>query len=317
MNIQFLDPLTRALARMKKALFKPFDLKKWFVVGFTAFLADLSDYARGGGSQTGRESAGDFNWDEAINFPQRAREWLQDNPEWFALIIAGICVILVLIVLFTWLSSRGKFMFLDNVIHDQAQVTKPWQEFRVQGNSLFSWYLIFIFTALTVFILYLVNCYNYLYDLYNIDMDIRALLFPGVWMVIGFLVLWLLVSFIDLLLSDFIVPLMYRYRLSTADAWHMFLPLLYAHFGHFLGYAVMVFGIYILVVLGVIVVGLFTCCIGFLFLIIPYINSVTLLPVSYTMRAFSVEFIEQFGPDFKIFPASGSAENFAPNPSPK
>ncbi len=308
MNIQFLDPLTKALNRMKQALFKPFDLKKWFVVGFTAFLAELSDFTRGGGSQTGRESAGDFGWQDALNFPQTAREWLQENPEWFALIIAGICVILVIIVLFTWLSSRGKFMFLDNVTHDRAQVKKPWQEFRIQGNSLFSWYLIFIFTALTVFILYLVNCYNYIYDLYNNNMEVKVLLSPAIWMIAGLLVLWLVISFIDLLLTDFVVPLMYRYRLSTSDAWHMFLPLLYAHLGYFLGYAVMVFFIYLLVVTGVIIVGLFTCCIGFLFLIIPYINSVTLLPVSYTMRAFSVEFLQQFGPDYHIFPepAEGS-----------
>ena len=308
MNIQFLDPLTRALARMKKALFKPFDLKKWFIVGFTAFLAELTDSASGGGSGTGKDSTGDFNWDEIINFPQTVRQWLQDNPEWFALIIAGICVILVIIVLFTWLSSRGKFMFLDNVIHDRAQVKKPWQEFRIQGNSLFSWYLIFIFTTLTVFILYLVNCYNYIYDIYNNDLDFKALLFPALWIIVGLLLLFMVVSFIDLLLTDFVVPIMYRYRLSTSDAWHMFLPLLYANFGYFFGYAAMIFCIYILVVVGIIVVGLFTCCIGFLFLIIPYISSVTLLPVSYTMRAFSVEFLEQFGPDYHIFPglAAGS-----------
>jgi hypothetical protein len=302
MNIQFMDPLTRALARMKQALFKPFDLKKWFVVGFTAFLAELSDFGGGGGSQTGRGSAGDFNWDEAINFPQTAGEWLQENPGWFALIIAGVCVILVIIVLCAWLSSRGKFMFLDNVIHDRAQVKMPWVEYKIQGNSLFSWYLIFIFTVLIVFIIYLVNCYNYLYDLYNNTMEVKALLFPAIWMITGLLVLFMVVSFVDLLLTNFVVPLMYRYRLSTADAWHMFLPLLYANPGYFLGYTVMVFCIYIMVVFGVIVLGLFTCCIGFLFLIIPYISTVTLLPVSYTMRAFGVEFLEQFGPDYHIFP---------------
>jgi len=39
-----------------------------------------------------------------------------------------------------------------------------------------------------------------------------------------------------------------------------------------------------------------------LLLITPYIGSVVLLPVSYTFRAFSVEFLEQFGDDFTIFP---------------
>ncbi len=300
MNIQFLDPLTRAWARMKKALFKPLDLKKWFVVGFTAFLSGLTDFGGNGGS--GTKGGEDIDWDDLMNFPQTARDWLQDNPEWFALIVAGICVVLVLIVLFAWLSSRGKFMFLDNVIHDRALVMNPWREFRIQGNSLFTWFLIYIFTVLTVLILYLVNCYNYLYDLYVNNLDGKILLFPAIWIILGFLVLMVVSSFINLLLSDFIVPLMSRYRLSTSDAWHMFLPLLYSHFGYFLGYAIMVLFIYILVVIGIIVAGLFTCCLGFLLLVIPYISSVVLLPVSYTMRAFSVEFLEQFGPDYQIFP---------------
>jgi hypothetical protein len=47
---------------------------------------------------------------------------------------------------------------------------------------------------------------------------------------------------------------------------------------------------------------LFTCCIGFLLLIIPYIGSVVLLPVFYTFRAFSIEFLEQYGEEFVLFP---------------
>ena len=49
MNIRYLDPLSRAWGRMKKALFSPFNLKKWFVVGFTAFLAGLTEGPGGGG----------------------------------------------------------------------------------------------------------------------------------------------------------------------------------------------------------------------------------------------------------------------------
>ena len=43
MQIRFIDPLSRGWGRMKKALFQPFDMKKWFLVGFTAFLAGLAD----------------------------------------------------------------------------------------------------------------------------------------------------------------------------------------------------------------------------------------------------------------------------------
>ena len=49
MAIQYIDPLSRGWGRMKRALFKPFDFKKWLLVGFTAFLAQLADFGGGGG----------------------------------------------------------------------------------------------------------------------------------------------------------------------------------------------------------------------------------------------------------------------------
>jgi len=300
MNIQFWQPLSRGWEHMKQALFQPLDAKKWFVVGFTAFLAGLTDYS----GETGYHETSDlkYNWDDMMYFPQNTWDWLQDNPGWFTLIMVGLILVILLIIVFTWLSSRGKFMFLDNVVHNQAQISKPWHEFKVQGDSLFIWTLVFVLVVLTVFISYLVNCYTYLYDLYTAVGDEHAFLAPLIWMIIGLLVLIMLVVFIDLLLTDFIVPIMYKYRIRTNEAWTKFLPLLYSHFWYFLGYAFLVMLITILVVLGIIVVGLFTCCIGFLLLLIPYLSSVVLLPVSYTLRAFSVEFLEQFGFDYQIFP---------------
>jgi hypothetical protein len=300
MNIQFLEPFSKGWERMKQALFKPFDLKKWFVVGFTAFLANLTDY--GGGSNYRGAGEHEFNWDDIIYFPQNAWEWLQENPGWFTLIIMALVLFIILIIFFFWLSSRGKFMFLDNVVHNQAQVVNPWREFKIQGDSLFTWRLVFGLLVFTIFISYLVNCYSYLYDLYTINGDESVLLSPLIWMIIGLVALFIIVGFIDLLLSDFIVPLMYKHRIKTNEAWSRFLPLLYSHFWYFLGYAILIFFIAILVIVGVIFAGLLTCCLGFLFLIIPYISSVVLLPVSYTLRAFSVEFLEQFGSDFQIFP---------------
>ena len=43
MKIEFIVPFTRAWERMKSALFSPFDLQKWGIIGFNAFLAGLLD----------------------------------------------------------------------------------------------------------------------------------------------------------------------------------------------------------------------------------------------------------------------------------
>jgi uncharacterized RDD family membrane protein YckC len=85
-------------------------------------------------------------------------------------------------------------------------------------------------------------------------------------------------------------------------AWSVFLKLFSRRAGHFLLYGIFIFVLIIMVVIAVIIFGFVTCCIGFLLLIIPYVGSVVLLPVSYTFRAFSVEFLEQFGEEFTIFP---------------
>jgi hypothetical protein len=68
------------------------------------------------------------------------------------------------------------------------------------------------------------------------------------------------------------------------------------------GYSFLVLLLVIFVFIGVLLLGFMTCCIGFLVLAIPYINSVILLPVLYTFRAYSVEFLGQFGTEFRLFP---------------
>ncbi|MCK7483486.1 MAG: hypothetical protein M0C28_45465 [Candidatus Moduliflexus flocculans] len=58
MTIQFMEPLNRAWNRMKIALFKPFDLHKWFVIGFNAFLAGMMDATTAAGGAAIRGKAG-------------------------------------------------------------------------------------------------------------------------------------------------------------------------------------------------------------------------------------------------------------------
>src|SRR5438552_16678985 len=41
-KIEIFKPFSESFELMKKILFQPFDLKKWLVIGFAAFLASLS-----------------------------------------------------------------------------------------------------------------------------------------------------------------------------------------------------------------------------------------------------------------------------------
>ncbi len=303
MNITYIDPLSQAWRRMKKALFQPFDIAKWFVVGFTAFLAGLTDY-NGGSSykSTNRFEESHTGLNDILNFPYLAWDWLNSHPLWFALILFGLVFLIALFIVFTWLSSRGKFMFLSNVVNDKAEVSKPWKEYSKEGNSLFIWRMIFgiilfvIFSFLIIFSF--VFIYRIFYGYYSIPTKILIIMA----LILQFLIVIVVTGYISLFLSDFVVPIMFKYRITTTRAWFRFLPLLSRHLWSFVVYGLFIFVLAIAVGICIVLFGLMTCCIGFLILILPYIGSVLLLPISYTYRAFSVEFLEQFGAEFHLFP---------------
>lgn len=302
MNITYIEPFSRAWARMKAALFQPFDLHKWFVVGFNAFLAGLLEGPGGRGSGNS-SSKGDFSFRELAYFPQTAWGWLNDHPGWFAAIVILGFFLLVLLIVLTWLSSRGSFMFLDNVVHDRAEVVKPWRQFSSAGNSLFLWRLGFGFICFILFAGYITIFFATAVHTYSNSYSGGVPVAFIVQMVLLFLAFVIITGFISMFLKDFVVPLMAKHNLSTTRAWGRFGTIFKQRPFHFLLYGLIIFIITIAVVIMVIIAGLLTCCIGILLLIIPYIGSVVTLPISYTYRAFSLEYLAQFGPEYDLFPA--------------
>src|SRR4029453_6526699 len=121
---------------MKRMLFQPFDLKKWLVIGFAAWLANLG--AGGGGGGT-------FNYpDNEREEAHKLNETIGQIPQ--PVLITGICVlicvVLLLIVLFMWLRARGRFILVDCIVRNRAAITEPWKEFRGEGKAFFLFHLI-------------------------------------------------------------------------------------------------------------------------------------------------------------------------------
>ena len=299
MRIAYLEPFERAWERMKLALFRPFDLHKWFVVGFNAFLAGLAESRNGSVGEKGR---GDMTFREFLDLPNRAWAWLTSHPGWAIAIGVLALVAIAVIVALLWLSSRGKFMFLDNVVHNRAEIAKPWREFRKEGDSLFFWRLVFGFVAIAIFIAFAVFFFVGARELYEtgLGQGLPVLLLVGLGLT--FLLLLIVIGYISLFLNDFVVPIMAKERIPAVAAWRRFLPLLGRHPFQFILYGIIIFLLYILFVIGVLVAGVVTCCIGWLLLVIPYIGTVVTLPVWYTFRAFSLEYLAQFGPEYRLFP---------------
>jgi len=309
MTILFMEPIGKAWSRMKVALFRPFDLHKWFVIGFNAFLAGLMNATNGSGGARGQNDA-DFG--EFIHFPRTAWEWLTSHPGWAIAILFAVLVVIAVIVALTWVSSRGVFMFLESVVRDRIEIAKPWREYRKEGDSLFVWRLAFglvtfaVFGALAAWFFIQGGA---IYDR-GVDGAVPVLLIIGLALLV--LAIVLVIGYTILFLQDFVAALMYKHRISAVAAWRLFLGLFRQHPFHFLAYGIVVFLLMLAFAAAVIVAGLVTCCIGWLVLVIPYIGTVATLPFWYTLRAFSLEFLAQFGPEYDVFPKPAAPAAPAP-----
>ena len=304
-NIGFTVPTSISWWRMKQILFNPFDIGKWFVLGFTAWLATLVEANTGGGggggtgdlSEAGSEPEVEEMFNEGLN-------WVQDNIE----VVFGIgaiiaAVVVVVVVLLTWVQSRGKLMFLDNVINNRALVGQPWKEYRSEGNSLFVWTLLFSFIALLIVGVVGGGWGWMIYkELSANEMEwTGAAIGSGIGFVGFLLLLGLLFGYVKGLLEDFVGPLMYQRRLSTTDAWHVFLSLHSQYTGRFVLY----FFWYILLNIGwsfaIMAVVLITCCIAGVLMAIPYLGTVLILPMLVFFRALGPTFLRQFGQDCDLW----------------
>src|SRR6266436_9227941 len=127
-KIEIFRPFGEAFELMKKILFQPFDLKKWLVIGFAAWLASLG---AGGG--------GNFNYPSKRDEMQKVNDAISQipHPILVGAIVLLVVLVLILIVLCAWLRARGGFMFVDCIVKNRRAVAAPWREFRTEGNSYF------------------------------------------------------------------------------------------------------------------------------------------------------------------------------------
>src|SRR6266436_5888573 len=115
---------------MQRMLFSPFRLDFWLVLGFAAF---LSEYRWWGSTGSHRS----FH-DHGREFPHEVLRRVVDffsHPLGLTLILCVALIALTAFVLVTWIGSRGKFIFLDNVAREQSGIVKPWRRLKRLGNS--------------------------------------------------------------------------------------------------------------------------------------------------------------------------------------
>lgn len=314
-EISVIAPIDPALKHTRRVLFDHFDLGKWFVMGFCAFLAHLGDGGGGfnpAGNLGGRGRGGDDDLGEA---GRSALQWMTDHWGLVALIAVGVIVFLFgLTALLTWLSSRGKFMFLDNVIKDRAAVTEPWERFRAFGNSLFVFRFLVGLAALGIFAIIGGLCFILAYpNIRDGQFGTRSV----VALLLGLLLFTIFAVSLALLrmaVNDFVVPIIYRRGARPVQALGIFRDeMLAGREGVFVLYVLA--KIVLAIVTGVLVLigTCVTCCIAAL----PYLSSVAFLPIFVFVRSYSLYFLEQFGPEWRFLSQAPPAPPAPPAPVPE
>jgi hypothetical protein len=286
-KIEIFKPFGEAFELMKKILFQPFDLKKWLVIGFAAWLANLGAGGGGGG---------------AFNYPENRREEAHKLNETFGqipqpVLITGICVlicfVLLLIVLFAWLRARGRFILVDCIVRNRAAIVEPWKEFRAEANSFF----LFSLTVVLALIAVIVSAGLGLIVPF-IPWGNQAQPSMAFWIGLSvFVFIAVCLAFVWALISQLMVPIMYRQRCRARLAFAQAVDLVTSDPGPILLYVLFL----LLLAVAVFMVGCgvtcATCCIA----AIPYVGTVILLPIPITLGAFSLLFLRQFGPEYDVW----------------
>src|SRR3989442_15734879 len=106
-SVSAFDAVSRAVRHAETVLFRPFDLGRWFTLGFLSFLQILPEYLQQFGQM-------EYNWSRqreefgwlGLGDLAGVSDWISEH--WTLVSVLGFFVILVLLllmVLFMWLSA--------------------------------------------------------------------------------------------------------------------------------------------------------------------------------------------------------------------
>jgi hypothetical protein len=296
--MDYAAPLQRSWDRMMAVLFRPFDTAKWLAIGFTAWLAELASGGGGGGSfRIPLEEAKQKATETASQAKAAAIQFFAQYGVWILVAVAILGLLFVALALVaSWVSSRGQFMFLDNVLFNRGEISDPWRRYRTQGNSLFVWRLVFGVAAALVLLVVVAAGVACVVPYFRAKHLLGLAIGGGVSAGLLLVALVFVLAYVGLFVHDFVIPIMHERRIGILAGWREFRSLFDRNPGFFALYGLLKFAL----VTGVwgafftiVVLTCCCCCVGGLMLAIPYVGTVLLLPIHVFFRAIGPEFLAE------------------------
>lgn len=313
-QISVLEPIGAAIDKTKQILFQPFNIGKWFILGFIAWLATWWERAGGNGGNGINFNLGGDSENMPARISHEVNQFKDAVLENLPVILFAAAVFLIVAfvvgLVLLWIKSRFQFIFLSNVAHNDVEIANRWKQYSRQGNSLFLFKLVLglfsaiISVALVIPLVFILIAFA--------EADFKAFaavwIIPAVLIIFGFLCFSIMMAVINILTKDFVVPIMYLRDCTLVEGWGRFWRLARQFKGKFILFLLVLFVLNI--VMGIVLTfGILAACCCFCFIawvfFIPvfgsYLFTVLTLPLWVWRRAWSALFLAQFGPEFDVF----------------
>lgn len=221
----------------KKVLFKPFNFKKWLILAFIAIMA--GSMSNGCNFNDGR------HYEESQKEQQEAApgsgcaqpaapEAPVDAATAWVILGSVILFIIALLLIFTWLGSRFSFVFIDDIVRNDASIRKPFSDNAAAGNSYFKFNIVIMLAfliALAVFIGLGVAIYA------------RSAFIAFVPLILVFCAVMLAAGVFMTMLIDLVLPIMYKDRVKALAGIGKAWALVKANKGNFVVYLLIKIGL--------------------------------------------------------------------------
>ncbi|MCG8511459.1 MAG: hypothetical protein MI741_19770, partial [Rhodospirillales bacterium] len=201
----------------------------------------------------------------------------------------------------TWLSSRGEFMLIDNLVYNRGEIGGPWTEYRYEGNQLWKFRLWLGLGYLLVTLACGGGIAAIIFSLGNAQ--------PGPGAIIGMIALGILaftmmiaLVLVSLVVRDFVVPAMYLNRVGLGDAWVVTkAEVLSGNVGMVILYFLMRIALGIPAIALMYVAACLTCCVAWIPFVGQFILIQLTLPIHVFFKAYNLSFVSQAGPQWNLF----------------
>ncbi len=148
-KIEILSPFNQAIELTRLILFRPFDITKWLIVGFAAF---LSGWLNSGGGSINPWSFRGWNTSSAQALQFQFQSFNLDHAGVFLLVLIAVLAIFIfaIVILWLWITSRGRFIFIDCLVCNRAAIAEPWREYHREGNRFFLFLIVLIGASIAI-----------------------------------------------------------------------------------------------------------------------------------------------------------------------